>query len=228
MLQSVPTAILTLVAVPALGDDVWAKETRIIGEARVVDGDGLDVGPVRIRLHGIDAPEAGQRCGRAGGGSWRCGDRATARLAELTDGKEVECAARERDQYGRIIAVCYADEADVNATLVREGLAWAFTRYSEDYAVVEAEARLARIGVWQGEAEAPWEYRANRWERAAAESPREGCPIKGNINRQGEKIYHAPWSPSYDRTVIDESKGERWFCDEAEAVAAGRRPPRWL
>jgi endonuclease YncB( thermonuclease family) len=211
----------TLVTV-ALGDD-----TRIIGEARVIDGDTLDVGPVRIRLHGIDAPEAGQRCGKAVGGTWRCGDHATARLAELVGGKEIECAARDRDQYGRIIAVCYVDEAAVNEILVREGLAWAFTRYSEDYVAIEAEARLARIGVWQGEAETPWDYRANRWERAAAASPRPGCPIKGNINREGEKIYHTPWSPWYERTVIDESKGQRWFCDEAEAEAAGWRPARW-
>ncbi len=27
----------------------------------------------------------------------------------------------------------------------------------------------------------------------------------------------------YDQTVIDTSKGERWFCTEAEAVAAGWR-----
>jgi endonuclease YncB( thermonuclease family) len=131
------------------------EDARIIGEARVIDGDTLDVGPVRIRFHGIDAPEAGQRCGRADGGTWRCGDHATARLAELVDGKEIECAARDRDQYGRIIAVCYVDEVAVNEILVREGLAWAFTRFSEDYVAIEAEARLARIGVWQGEAEAP-------------------------------------------------------------------------
>jgi hypothetical protein len=135
--------------------------------------------------------------------------------------------ARDRDQYGRIIAVCYADEADVNEIMVREGLAWAFTRYSEDYVTVEVEARTARVGVWQGEAEAPWDYRANRWERATAESPRSGCPIKGNINREGEKICHTPWSPWYDRTVIEDSKGQRWFCDEAEAEAAGWRPARW-
>lgn len=220
-------AAVGLVAAIVATSAGWADEPRIIGEARVIDGDTLDVGPVRIRLHGIDAPEAGQRCGRTGGGTWRCGDRATARLGELVDGKEIECAARDRDQYGRIIAVCYVDEAEINETLVREGLAWAFTRYSNDYVALEAAARLGRLGVWQGEAEAPWDYRANRWERAASESPRPGCPIKGNINREGEKIYHTPWSPWYDRTVIDESKGQRWFCDEAEAEAAGWRPARW-
>ncbi len=51
------------------------------------------------------------------------------------------------------------------------------------------------------------------------------CLIKGNINRAGDKIYHVPGSPSYDQTRIDESQGERWFCSEEEAVAAGWRAP---
>ena len=49
-----------------------------------------------------------------------------------------------------------------------------------------------------------------------------GCKIKGNISGSG-KIYHLPGSDSYDRTTIDESKGERWFCTEEEARAAGWR-----
>jgi len=48
-----------------------------------------------------------------------------------------------------------------------------------------------------------------------------GCMIKGNIST--EKIYHLPGCGSYDKTVIDESKGERWFCSEKEAIVAGWR-----
>ena len=40
------------------------------------------------------------------------------------------------------------------------------------------------------------------------------------------EIYHVPGSPAYERTKIDEAKGERWFCSEAEARAAGWRAPR--
>jgi hypothetical protein len=148
-------------------------------------------------------------------------------LAELSADWDVRCLSHERDVYGRLLAVCWANDIELNAQMVAEGLAWAYRRYSDAYVQIEEQARLANLGVWQGEAEAPWDYRANRWERAAAESPRPGCPIKGNINREGEKIYHTPWSPWYDRTVIDESKGQRWFCDEAEAEAAGWRPARW-
>ena len=47
--------------------------------------------------------------------------------------------------------------------------------------------------------------------------------IKGNVARDGERIYHTPWSPWYGRTKISEGKGERWFCDEGAAQAAGWR-----
>lgn len=203
-----------------------AEPARIIGQARIVDGDTLDVGVVRVRLHGIDAPEAGQRCGRENGTSWQCGTSATKRLAEIADGETISCIARDRDAYGRVIAECWHGTINLNATLVKEGLAWAFMRYSMDYAGLQADAQADGLGVWNGAAEAPWEYRANRWERAAADSPRRGCPIKGNINRTGERIYHTPWSPWYDRTQIDKDQGQRWFCDEAEAIAAGWRPAR--
>lgn len=203
-----------------------ALAAQISGVAKVTDGDTITVGVVRIRLHGIDAPEAGQQCRRASGRSWQCGTEATNYLARIAEGRMVECEGRDRDAYGRVIAVCRAVGIDVGGALIDRGLAWAFLRYSDDYQAREAEARSARRGVWDGDAEAPWDYRANRWARAVEAAPG-GCPIKGNINRRGEKIYHTPWSPWYDRTQIDESKGQRWFCDEAEAIAAGWRPAQW-
>lgn len=48
--------------------------------------------------------------------------------------------------------------------------------------------------------------------------------IKGNINSSGEKIYHKPGDAHYDRTIIDESQGERYFQSEEEAQEAGWRP----
>ncbi len=55
--------------------------------------------------------------------------------------------------------------------------------------------------------------------------PGESCLIKGNISPSG-RIYHLPNSPAYDKTRIDEARGERWFCTEAEAQAAGWRPTK--
>lgn len=50
-----------------------------------------------------------------------------------------------------------------------------------------------------------------------------GCDIKGNISSSGEKIYHVPGQRDYNKTKISPEKGERWFCTEDEARAAGWR-----
>ena len=65
------------------------------GRARVVDGDTLDLGGVRIRLHGIDAPESAQGC-RARGRGWSCGREATRALAGRIGGQPVACEERDR------------------------------------------------------------------------------------------------------------------------------------
>ncbi len=49
------------------------------------------------------------------------------------------------------------------------------------------------------------------------------CNIKGNVSTKGERIYHVPGQKYYNDTVIQSSHGERWFCSEAEARAAGWR-----
>lgn len=54
-----------------------------------------------------------------------------------------------------------------------------------------------------------------------------GCNIKGNISiDSGERIYHVPGQEYYNSTVIRPEYGERWFCSESEARAAGWRRAR--
>ena len=73
----------------------------------------------------------------------------------------------------------------------------------------------------------PAAYRAEqRAMRARANAPDGACTIKGNISGNG-RIYHLPGSPAYGPTRIDERRGERWFCTEDEARAAGWRPARF-
>jgi hypothetical protein len=52
------------------------------------------------------------------------------------------------------------------------------------------------------------------------------CVIKGNVNTKGQRIYHVPGQKYYNDTRIQASHGERWFCSEAEARAAGWRKSR--
>lgn len=47
--------------------------------------------------------------------------------------------------------------------------------------------------------------------------------IKGNIGSNGDKIYHVPGGRFYENTRIDLKDGEKFFCTEAEAIAAGWR-----
>jgi hypothetical protein len=78
---------------------------------------------------------------------------------------------------------------------------------------------------WQASLEPPWAFRKRRWTETGSQAPG-GCAIKGNISRQGERIYHTPWGDRfYERTRIDEGRGERWFCSEKEAAEAGFRAP---
>lgn len=192
---------------------------------RVIDGDTIQIGQTIYRLHGIDAPEFGQKCATVSGKTWACGKRSTELLQQLTNRQTVTCDDRGSDDYGRVIGVCTVDGVDLNSEMIKSGLAWAFVRYSTDYTDIENTAKDLKIGVWQADTETPWDYRRSTWETASQQAP-DGCPIKGNISKNG-RIYHAPWSPWYSRTKINLSKGERWFCDEAEAVAAGWRAPLW-
>jgi endonuclease YncB( thermonuclease family) len=194
-------------------------------QVHVIDGDTISIGEIRYRLHGIDAPESGQKCNDGKGGTWRCGDEATARLIEMVGSSVPECESRGNDDYGRVIAICWAGGLDLNAEMVSTGYAWAFRRYSDDYADIEDRARGIEVGIWRAPTQTAWEFRDERWAVAAQEAP-EGCPIKGNISNNGH-IYHAPWSPWYDRTKVSQEKGERWFCNELEAVQAGWRAPIW-
>ena len=205
-----------------LADDRASARDDIVGPTRVVDGDTVDVGGIRIRLEGIDAPEMAQECGTAGHERWRCGLAASKALAGLIDGASIACRPQGRDKYGRILAVCYRDGVDLNQEMVRTGQAWAFVRYSGRYVAVEAEARSARRGIWRVPSQPAWEYRAGSWQVAEVVAP-QGCAIKGNVSRHGH-IYHMPWSRYYVRVKIDEARGERWFCTESEAMEAGFRP----
>jgi endonuclease YncB( thermonuclease family) len=194
----------------------------IAGPATVIDGDTISVGATRIRLEGIDAPESAQACRRKWFGSWPCGTAATNALAAMVAGKAVRCEPRGLDKYGRTLAVCFVDGQNINARMVREGYAWAFVRYSRSYVNEEALAKADGVGIWQADTEPAWEFRAHRWAAAEQEAP-SGCAIKGNVTRNG-RIYHMPWSPWYAQIRIDTDKGKRWFCSEAEAIAAGWRP----
>lgn len=126
---------------------------------RVIDGDTLAIGSERIRLLGIDAPELAQTCRRSDGTDWGCGQAAAAALSAEIGGRSIQCERKDRDHYGRTIAICRVGDTDLNAQLVRDGLAVAHKDYSKRYVPQEIAARLAKRGIWATEFLSPREWR---------------------------------------------------------------------
>ena len=204
-----------------------AGET-ITGKVRVLDGDTFAIGQARIRLHGIDAPEQDQPCTTRGGATLQCGAEVTREVRRRFQGSVLRCEVIERDRYGRSVAKCFDDAGtDVARALVRDGLAFAFRRYSTDYDLDEKAALVAGAGLHGLALDTPADFRrAGRAARVPTPSPVADCAIKGNISRKGVRIYHLPGQRDYAKTSINTQKGERWFCDEASAEAAGWRAAR--
>ncbi|SMX43694.1 thermonuclease family protein [Maliponia aquimaris] len=207
-----------------------AASADVAGVVRVVDGDTLVVADTRVRLHGIDAPETDQHCGGQGVPAWNCGAWVTGEVRARYDGRMASCVTLETDRYGRSVARCTVDGVDVGAELVRSGLAFAYRKYSEAYVAQERVAAVRRAGLHATGIQSPEAYRRTERRILAAQhmafAP-EGCVIKGNVSSSsGARIYHMPGQTWYAGTKISEARGERWFCSEAEARAAGWRPAR--
>jgi endonuclease YncB( thermonuclease family) len=162
--------------------------------ARVIDGDTLEVDGRRVRIAAIDAPERRQACRDAQGRSWACGAAAGAALTAMVAAGAPVCQSRGRDRYGRTVARCTVDDADVAAELVRLGLALA--HYGRNYAAEEVEAMAAGAGVWGGDFTMPWDWRAER--RAAAEERKccirckKGTPCGNSCIAAGKRCHQPP------------------------------------
>jgi endonuclease YncB( thermonuclease family) len=200
-----------------------AQATEITGIATVIDGDTIDINGHRIRLHGIDAPESRQLCQSNDGTNWKCGQMSTSMLREKVEGKPVSCRARDIDRYGRTVAQCVQGKEDINAWMVASGWAVAYRRYSMDYVALEEAAKINTVGIWASRFVMPWDWRRGKRMASTKIEALGVCAIKGNISRAGKRIFHVPGGRWYERTTIDEDKGERWFCSEEEAETAGWR-----
>lgn len=218
---------------PADSDSDAGAESGLYDVVEVVDGDTIKInynGVTEIvRLIGIDTPEVVDPRQPV-----QCfGREASAHARELLAGESVRLESDpsqgERDKYGRLLRYVFLEDGtNFNQLMIAEGYAYEYTyqipyQYQQDFRNAELEARNNSKGLWapdtcDGQRTAP--------QRAAAPAPTPGtgsCAIKGNIASDGEKIYHVPGQRFYDKTVIDESKGERWFCSESDAQAVGWR-----
>ena len=143
----------------------------------VIDGDTVDVlwqgNKYRVRLYGIDAPELEQAYG----------PEAAEALHRMLGGNEVLLEVTNVDRYGRVVGlIYYADrhrQNSINLRMVRDGHAYAYTRYGGaelGFTNAEGDARHGRRGVWrqsrQG-GERPWDFRRQQRSKAPVDSG--GC-----------------------------------------------------
>jgi len=213
-----PRLLILLCLIVAAQCSAAELSGRVIG---IADGDTFtllttDKQQIKIRLAEIDAPENGQPYG----------NKSKQALSGLIFGKNVRVVVQTKDRYGRTVGRPYVGDGDVCAEMIRLGAAWAYREYLIDQSLLtlESDAKAAETGLWglsEAKSMPPWEWRREGNQEGAPE----GCNIKGNINSKGDRIYHASGGSAYSSTQINESKGERWFCSEAGARAAGWRAP---
>jgi len=131
---------------------------KVVG---ISDGDTIKVlrdrQEIKIRLWGIDCPEAHQDFGT----------RAKKYTSGLAFGQFVDVDEIDRDRYGRTVAkVTLPDGQVLNEALVKDGMAWVYTKYCNRPGVcsrwqeLEQAARSQKIGLWSmPNAIPPWEFR---------------------------------------------------------------------
>lgn len=151
-----------LIVFLAMALSATAHAQAVTGRASVVDGDTIEIAGVRIRLHGIDAPESGQRCLDKAGRAYRCRQAAANALdAFLAQSRPTSCRFIERDRYRSFVGDCYrADGASVAAWVARNRHALDRPRYSRGaHKADQADAQRSGAGMWRGRFVQPWEWR---------------------------------------------------------------------
>jgi endonuclease YncB( thermonuclease family) len=199
-----------------------AEPATLSGEAVVIDGDTFRIGETVVRLADIDAPELAQVCDGGAAPLLSCGAYVADALAERIRGHDVHCTVLGIDDYDRRIATCEVAGEDLSRWLVSRGLTMAFRRYSTSLVADEDIAREAGTGLWQTDFEAPWDYRAKRWEVAVQAAP-EGCPVKGNVNGEGKTHLPHTLGVAVVRQDQDQSQSRRTL-----VLFGTPRAGRWL
>lgn len=189
---------LSLFLLPTL-----AHSQIVIGQARVVDGDTLDIGGQRVRLLGIDAPESSQTCDR-GGTAWACGSEATAVLARLVANNSVQCEQHDTDTYGRTVATCQVRGTDLGQGLVDAGMAITLSNAPEAYTESERRRRSLKIGLWGSTFDEPHVWRAAHPQLYRA-------PLQARQAPSGRSVRPSQGASSYTgQRVFFRSCGDAW------------------
>lgn len=200
----------------------------------VVDGDTFKVdinGAVKtIRVIGIDTPETVDPRKPVECFGVEASNKAKTVLSGQKVRLEYDPTQGELDKYARTLRhVFLQDGTNFGLLMIKEGYAHEYTyavpyKYQSEFKAAQKQATETKAGLWGDVCQSATAVETPNTSLAPAQSDGSGnCLIKGNISSKGEKIYHVIGCRSYNQTVIDESKGEKWFCTEQEALAAGWR-----
>lgn len=185
------------------------KQEALVGIASVVDGDTIEIHGQRIRFNGIDAPESRQLCKDAGGAHYPCGRRSAEALADfLAASRPVECTFVTWDRYHRFVGDCRRqDGAGVASWMVEHGQALDWPCYSNGaYSQQQAKAQAGKVGLWVGEFEAPWDWRAGH-----AEDARPATDHKFGLINHGQIAQSYSCQPRRYCSQISSCEEAHWY-----------------
>ena len=132
------------------------------GELKIVDGDTIHLDGHKIRFSGIDTPEINQMC-KKDEIDIPCGEMAKELLIKKIGNAIPNCILEDKDQYGRMLGECYIEEESLSSYLVREGFAFAYTKYSKKFVEDELFAIKNKSGMWSMDFIFPWDFRKNKY-----------------------------------------------------------------
>ncbi|WP_084165285.1 thermonuclease family protein [Skermanella stibiiresistens] len=183
----------------------------------VIDGDTVEVSGIVHQLGGIDAPELGQRCLNKST-LYECGHEAAFALRKMLGFMPVSCNPPSRDQGGGEVQ-CVGRAGNLALLLVQQGMAVAKPGASPEYSEAQRVAKDSRLGIWRGDFVSPERWRAGERLDAERQAPAH-CPVKAFV-QDGVKVYIVPTDPGYGEVSAEPATGERRFCGDEQAAAAG-------
>jgi len=193
--------VVTFLVAALLGSNLVFSSEKVF---KVIDGDTfiLDGNKQAVRLFGVDAPELANCYGHE----------SYLHLSELLKSKRVQLREPVVDKFRRIVALVYVDGKSINESMIRDGFATYRSEPGSEQQVMKAAneyIRTNKIGIYS--------------EKCVDEKPPDPkCVIKGNHDLdRDEFLYLTPKCPYYSQVTIRRFQGDRWFCSESEAKAAG-------
>ena len=134
---------------------VNSSEKNIVkGNARIIDGDTIEINKEKIRFGGINSPE------RKDVGYKLAKDKLIEKIANNT----VTCVReKNKDKYRRTVAECFVNGESLSSFMIKKGFACDYFYYSKGkYAKEQKYAKVNKLGVWKMKYNTSWENKCRK------------------------------------------------------------------